>query len=169
MSTPSSPLAIAALESAYELALSHQGETPLVQQLGAVIQQLHAIHPDLIELAEKSSLHEPGVYGRVLSVFGKQPDLTPVFVVVERNPHARHLHPFDVEIAGRYMVCVPGYLSDELQAAVALDQFHMSVPIKQLDDFGISVIKAIEAPGVYENNTLINLGSFADKVELDAE
>lgn len=169
MPTPSASLAITALESAYDLSLSHQGETELTQQLDSIIQQLRAVHPALIDLAEKSSLHEPEVYGRVISAFGAPSDQIQVFVIVERRPHVRHLHPFDVEVAGRYCVSVPGYLSDELQATVALDQFHVTVPIKQLEDFEISVSKEIESTGDHEVNSLSNLAEFRGKVEPAAE
>ena len=159
------PLAIAALDAAHFMAAAIQGETALTIRLGELVKQLTDLQPDLIKLAEDGIMLDPEAYGRIKTSFGVQPDLVPVYVTVKRTAHILDLHELDFDLGGHYQVLVPGFLSDELQAATALDQFHSQVPIKHLDDFNIAVVKSIECPDDYEANTLYKLGDFAGRTD----
>lgn len=159
------PLAIAALDAAHFMAAATQGETALTLKLGELIKELTALQPDLIKLADDGMMLDPVTYGRVMSAFGTAPDLIPVTVIVEAAIHMDDLHPDDDEVEGYYQVLVPGYLSDDLQAAVALDHFHDKIGIKRLDDFTIVVAKTLDAPDDYEANTLYRLGDYAGRTE----
>lgn len=165
MHNPPVPLAIAALEAACNLASATQGETALTLRLRDVIQQIKVVAPDLMQLVDQHAVLDPEAYGRVMSAFGVQPDLIPVYVIVKPAEHAHQTHELDTEVGGHYEVLVPGYLNDDLQAALALDQFHSAVPIKVLDDFSISVAKSMECPDDYESNTLYKLGDFSGLTE----
>lgn len=159
------PLAIAALQSAHFLAHATQGDTALTLEIGEVLSRLTALQPDLFKLVDDAVVLDPEAYGRVKTAFGIQPDLIPVYVIVKRTAHVLDLHELDFDLGGHYQVLVPGYLSDDLQAGLALDQFHSSVAIKNLDDFDISVAKSIECPDDYESNTLYKLGDFPGLTE----
>lgn len=162
---PATSLAIAALEAAHHLAHCTQGDTALTIQIGEVIKQISALQPDLLKLVEEGILLDPEAHGRVMSTFGTQPDLIPVTVIAEAAVHMNDLHSDDDEVEGYYQVLVPGYLSDDLQAALALDHFHNNIGIKRLDDFNIVVAKTIDCPEDYEPNTLFNLGDYVGRTE----
>jgi hypothetical protein len=153
-------LAIAALKSAHFLAHASQGDTALTNKIGEAIDQLSALLPDIERLVDYGAKLDPEAYGRIKSAFSQQPDLVPVYVIVIRDACSAELHPDDRDIDGHYQVLVPGFLSDELQSAVALDQFHGRVAIKCLDDFRIIVAKELTAPDDYENGLLEDLGDF---------
>lgn len=159
------PLAIAALDAAHFMAAATQGETALTLQLAELIKQLTDLQPDLMKLAEDGMVLDPDTYGRVMSAFGTASDLIPVTVIVRAEVHMNDLHSDDDEVEGYYQVLVPGYLSDDLQAAVALDHFHDKIGIKRLDDFTIVVAKTLDAPDDYEANTLYKLGDYAGRTE----
>lgn len=163
--TPATSLAVAALEAAHHLAHCTQGDTDLTLQIGEVIKKLTALQPDLVKLVEDGILLDPEAYGRVMSAFSSQPDLIPVTVIAEAAVHMNDLHSDDDEVEGHYQVLVPGYLSDDLQAALALDHFHDKIGIKQLDDFNIVVAKTIDSPDDYEPNTLFKLGDYVGRTE----
>lgn len=156
-----------ALDAAHHLSAATQGDTALTIALGDIIERLKTLSPVLIHLVEDGKFVDPEAYGRVQSLFAesKQPDMTPVYVVVGQLIESSKLHEYDKDVTGHYEVLVPAFLSDELQAACALDVFHSSVAIKVLDDFSIVVGKYLESPEVYDNGDLIRLGDYVGITE----
>lgn len=52
------------------------------------------------------------------------------------------LHPDDISVPGTYEVQLDENLSEEDSASAALDGFHSTVPVKNLDDFDFTVMTA---------------------------
>ncbi|MBI6883055.1 hypothetical protein [Pseudomonas putida] len=152
-------LAVLALQAALKISSASTVNSELTDKIIEAEDLLSSLLPDLQKLVAGAAQVDPEAYGRVLSLISGSADLVPVYVVVRQV--STHLHDLDAELVGHYQVLVPGYLSDELQAAVALDQFHDSVPVKVLEDFDFHVVKAIDAPLDYENGSLASLGDYA--------
>lgn len=156
-----------ALDAAHHLCAATQGDTALTIELGEILERLTKLSPDLLHLVEDGKMVDPEAYGRVHSLFAQstQSDMTPVYVVVGQLVESSKLHEYDTDITGHYEVLVPAFLSDELQAACALDLFHSSVAIKVLDDFSIVVGKYLESPEIYNNGDLERLGEYVGITE----
>lgn len=152
-------LAVLALQAALKISSASPANSELTDKIIEAEDLLSSLLPDLQKLVAGSAHVEPEAYGRVMSLVASSADLVPVYVVVRQV--STLLHDLDNELVGHYQVLVPGYLSDELQAAVALDQFHESVAVKILDDFDFHVVKPIDSPSDYENYSLASLGDFA--------
>lgn len=156
-----------ALDAAHHLCAATQGDTVLTIELREILERLTKLSPDLMHLVEDGKRVDPEAYGRVHSLFAPstQPEMTPVYVVVGELIESSKLHDFDKDVSGHYEVLVPSFLSEELQAACALDAFHGTVAIKVLDDFSIVVGKYLESPEVYDNGDLIRLGEYVGITE----
>lgn len=150
--------AILALQAALKISSASPVDSELTDKIIEAEHLLSSLLPDLQRLVAGSAYAEPEAYGRVMSIMAGSADLVPVYVVVRQV--STLLHDLDQELVGHYQVLVPGYLSDELQAAVALDHFHERVAVKILDDFDIHVVKPIDSPSDYEDYSLSPLGYF---------
>jgi hypothetical protein len=159
-----------ALDAAHRLCALTQGENALTLELGEILERLKNLSPDLMHLVNGVRHIDQEAFGRVSSLFSEtpEPDFIQVYVVVEKRVDQSKLHEYDTDIEGHYEILVPSYLSDELQAACALDLFHGSVAIKVLDYFSIVVSKPLESPETYENGTLEILGDFVGITERTA-
>lgn len=142
-----------------------EGATPFGRKLDQLTQLIMELEPQIVQIANNVDSPNPEIYGRIMSVFAPRPDLIPVYVILKPLVPAEALHFYDADLGGHFQVLVPGYLSDDMQAALALDLFHSEIAIKVLDDFDIQVAKTIECPDDYENNTLIKLGDFVGLTE----
>jgi hypothetical protein len=154
---------IKALKSACTLAYKQENDN-LVQELALVMSKLDSLQEKLMELAESAKHHDIEAYARIVSQFSpvdtedQSTDL--VFVLVKATVKNKDLDEDDKHVEGRYIVEVPSFLSDSLQAAVALDNFHEENAIAVLDDFEISTVKYLSSADNYENYSLTELGEY---------
>ncbi len=133
-------------------------ERELKADFNRLVSDLNSLFPLALELAKRGIQTDPEAYGRLASLLSEESlNSSKVWIEVEL---AEHAVDDDEGIVGTCLIHVPSYLSDELKAAVALDAFHDSVAIDDLENYDIIPILYPEQPSSYENGQLASLATY---------
>ena len=76
-------------------------------------------------------------------------------VVVQRSANT-DIHVLDAALPGVYQVKIDPEITDELAYETAAESFHMSVPIKVLEDFDVRVFDEVQRTELNASEALID-------------
>ena len=90
------------------------------------------------------------------------------FTIVVK-PTTSKLHADDQDVPGEYDILLNRNLDDDVIASAVLDVFHHSVPIKNLEDFSLTVYRSYDAKIMEEHaveQSFFDAGALIERREL---